>query len=56
MLWSSVATPPPLRYAGVAGELGAVEVLLAVVAAGLEHDHVEPRGREHAGRGAAAGA
>src|ERR671914_1632959 len=42
--------------ARVAGQLVAVEVLLAEVAPRLQHDHVEARRGEHAGRGAAAGA
>ena len=42
--------------AGVPGQLGAVEVLLGVVAAGLEHHHVEARRGEHARGRAAAGA
>jgi hypothetical protein len=42
--------------ARVPRELRAVEVLLAVVAAPLEHHHVEPGGGQHPRRGASAGA
>src|SRR5437764_59908 len=43
-----------LVVTGDRGELGAVEVLIVVIATGLDHDHVEPGARQPGGRGPAA--
>jgi hypothetical protein len=56
MLWSGVWEAAASEVqADESVELGAVEVLLAEVPAGLDHDHVEARLREDSGGGAAAG-
>ena len=56
-LWSCVAARTAVSvHAREALELAAVEVGVVVVAARLEHDHVEARRGQHGRRRAAAGA